>query len=273
MSKEKGWMRYGAVRLHTVSPQKIPYLAFVDEAGDRGWGGRSSPVFVLSAVVVPSSEAHLLRSTLNRINASFGRQPQAVLHWAENIREHHDRKYVARELAELPAAFINVVVCKSSLMGSGTTLSQSSPQYTYPMRRLIERVSWYVNKQGGAATLRVAHVRRFKYEVLHNYLDYVQTLPNTIEWGALKNGTRPEIGAPQQVRGLQIADMVAGSVYAAVRPDCHGDHESAYLEAIQPRLWYGPTRKLQTYGLNFIRDSAHDCSGHYPWLSALANAR
>ena len=250
-----------------------PYFVYVDEAGDRGWGGRSSPVFVLSAVIVKRSNDAALRSGLDAINSAFGRSCRQRLHWAENIREHSDRKFVSRELAKLPATFVNVVVCKDSLMGTGSMLNRPAYQYNYPVRRLLERISWFVDRQNGVATLRFAHVRRFKYETLRTYLDRLQRdYSCQISWAGLKNGTRPKIEQPSQVRGLQAADLVAGCVYAAVRSDRHGDQEPAYLRTIRPRLWTGPTNKLGTYGLHFVNGSAHDCGDHFGWLKELRSA-
>jgi hypothetical protein len=263
----------GAVPLPFVSAQRRMFRVYVDEAGDRGWGGAASEVFVLTAVVVPDDQDAELRSTLDKINADMGRQQKRTLHWAENVREHCDRKYVARQLADLPATFMTVTVCKPSLIGTGSALNKPDYQYNYPMRRLLERVSWYVDQQRGQAHLTLAHVRRFKYESLHNYLGYLRLEPGcSIRWAALKNGTRPVIEQPNKIRGLQVADLVAGCVFSAVRSDRHGAVEPAYLETIYPRLWQGRTQKLQTYGLHFICGPGHQCADHYDWLPKLGQS-
>ncbi len=247
--------------------ERTPYVVYVDEAGDRGWGGRSSPVFVLSAVVVKRSDDQALRDTLDEINGAMGHKPGHVLHWAENVREHSDRKMVASRLATLPATFINIVLCKDSLIGSGTRLSSAEAQYNYLVRLLLERVSWFMSANYGTPTLRFAHVRRFKYENLHDYLDLLPDRPNcNIKWWTLNNGQRPIIEQPQQRRGLQVADMLAGTVYAAVRHDRHGEQEPEYLRRLSTRLWTGPTNKLSTYGLKVVSANGHDCADHFEWL-------
>lgn len=252
---------------------QTPYFVYIDEAGDRGWGGRSSPVFVLSAVVVRAAADKQVRQSLDDINLALGRRPDSLLHWAENIREHGDRKFVARQLAEMPATFMNVVVCKDSLIGTGSQLSRPDYQYNYLLRRLLERVSWYVRDNAGVATVHLAHVRRFKYPPLMSYLGRLRGDPLcTISWPALKNGATLHIEQPNKIRGLQVADLVAGCVYAAVRSDRHGDQEPAYLQAIHPRLWTGRTNKLSTYGLHFVSGSGHDCADHFDWLKPLLSA-
>lgn len=250
--------------------QRTPYVVYVDEAGDRGWGGRSSPVFALSAVIVKQADDRALREMLDAVNGAMNQPPGRVLHWAENIREHSDRKMVATRLAGLPATFVNIVLCKDSLLGSGTKLSDPEAQYNYLVRYLLERVSWYVDQKFGLATLRFAHVRRFKYQNLYDYLDYLPYVHGcTIRWSALKNGQRPHIEQPHQRRGLQVADMLAGSVYAAVRPDRHGEQEPEYLRRVSSRLWTGRTNKLSTYGLKVVSGSGHDCADHFDWLADL----
>jgi len=250
--------------------QRMPYVVYVDEAGDRGWGGRSSPVFAMSGVIVKQSDDYVLRRMLRDVNVAMQQPADRVLHWAENIREHSDRKMVATRLAALPATFVNIILCKDSLMGSGTRLSDPEAQYNYLVRYLLERISWYVDQNHGLATLRFAHVRRFKYKNLNAYLDHLRQVDgSSISWSALKNGQRPHIEQPHERRGLQVADLLAGSVYAAVRPDRHGEQEPEYLRRLSARLWTGRTNKLSTYGLKVVGGSGHDCADHFGWLADL----
>jgi hypothetical protein len=262
-------------RLRSVSSEQPQFEVYVDEAGDRGWGGASSAVFVMSAVIVRSDADHTLRDGLAAINGSF-RKPRpdtTVVHWADNVREHADRKYVATIIAGLPVTTINVVVCKTSMFGTGSGLSQSGIQYNYALRRLLERVSWYARNSGGIARVTFGHVTGLRYHELSAYLAFLRADPQcSIFWPALKNGTRPRIEQPAKVRGLQIADAVAGCVYAATRPDHHSTYESTYLETIAPTLWLGPTGKLRIYGLHFIAAKDHACPEHYPWWEAVWHA-
>ena len=59
------------------------FRVYVDETGDRGWGGRASPIFVVSAVIVRDGQERELVGVLDRINESLGKPPHTVLHWAE----------------------------------------------------------------------------------------------------------------------------------------------------------------------------------------------
>lgn len=151
------------------------FRVYVDEAGDRGWGGRSSPVFVLSAVMAPESERVQLLNALDSINASLAKPRNTVLHWAQNVKQHSQRKLVARTIAAAPLTLTNVVVMKSALIGSGTALSDPVAQYNYAVRRLLERVSWFVDESGGEAIVTFAHIRRFPYVKLHGFQRQDQT--------------------------------------------------------------------------------------------------
>jgi hypothetical protein len=103
-----------------VSSEQPHFEVYVDEAGDRA-GGASSAVFVMSAVIVQSDADRTMRDGLAAINRSFRRpRPDAtVVHCADNVREHPDRKYVAAIIAGLPVTLINVAVCKTSMFGTG----------------------------------------------------------------------------------------------------------------------------------------------------------
>jgi hypothetical protein len=100
-------------------------------------------------VIVRDEETAALRTTLDAINTSLGKPTNTVLHWAENVKQHSQRKFVARQLAAMPAVISNVIVLKQAMIGSGTALSDASTMYNYAIRRLLERVSWHVDDRGG----------------------------------------------------------------------------------------------------------------------------
>src|ERR1039457_2325223 len=47
------------------------YRVYVDETGDRGWGGRASPIFVVSAVIVKDGRHNELLRGLDQINSDL----------------------------------------------------------------------------------------------------------------------------------------------------------------------------------------------------------
>jgi hypothetical protein len=240
----------------------------VDEAGDRGWGGRSSPVFVISAVIVRDAESVVLREMLDRINDDLGKPHTTVLHWAENVKTHPQRKHVAREIAASPATISNVVVMKQAMMGSGTHLSDATAMYNYAIRRLLERVSWYVDELGGEAIVTFAHIRRFPYARLLSYLEILKLQPTEIRWDAIR---KVKINQPSRARPLQVADLAAGCLYSAVAPDQFGAYEPGYLDDLIPRIYIRGGGQVTSYGMNIVgpRDAP---SATFPWWADFLEA-
>jgi uncharacterized protein DUF3800 len=249
------------------------FRVYVDEAGDRGWGGRSTPTFVLSAVIVPDEEADDLRTMLTDINDALGKPPKTVLHWAENVKQHSQRKFVARTIGASSATVTNVIVLKEPMLGSGTRLSDASSMYNYAIRRLLERVSWYVDEHNGEAIVTFAHVRRFPYEKLRAYVKVLRRQPTEIRWKVLRTPFR--IDQPLRVRPLQVADLAAGCLNSALKADDYGDFEPAYFMELVPRIYLRGSGHVASYGMNIVgpRNNAKEyMAKHYPWWDDFAAA-
>ncbi|MCW3018849.1 MAG: hypothetical protein JWN10_1157 [Solirubrobacterales bacterium] len=244
------------------------YRAYVDETGDRGWGGRSSPIFVVSAIIVPDGYETRLVEALDRINATLKKPAGTVLHWAENVKTHSQRKYVAGELAGLDMTVASVVVLKQPLTGSGTALSNPTSMYNYAIRRLMERISWFVDDAGGEVSVTFAHVKRFPYARLDEYMRVLRNRQSSIRWQAFTG--KPKIDQPSRIRPLQIADLVAGAFGSALRVDDYGSHEASYLLQLVPRIYIRGGGKVTSYGFNPIGLPEHLTS--YPWWPAFLAA-
>lgn len=244
------------------------YRVFVDETGDRGWGGRASPIFVMSAVIVRDSDASELPAALDRMNAELAKPSATVLHWAENVKAHTQRKFVSRDIAKLPITLTNTVVMKRPMMGSGTELSDAGSMYNYAIRRLLERITWYVDDHGGEAIITFAHVRRFPYERLWDYLNLLSQLDTEIRWKAIRG--RPRIDQPSRVRGLQTADLAAGALGSALRKDDYGAYEPAYLAQLVPQIYIRGHGAVTSYGMNVIGPPG--CMDAYPWWTSFLGA-
>jgi hypothetical protein len=246
-----------------------PYFVYVDETGDRGWGGGSSPYFALMAVIVKGADDPMLRACLDQANVDLRKPPGFVLHWYQNIRDHSDRRHVAGLVGALPVTCTGVLLDKGSLIGTNCALDDHVRQYNYLVRRLLERVTWYVNRRYGIARLYFGHVRRFKYDTLEDYIDLLRRTDNKIVWGALHD-PYPIIEQPKKIRGLQVADIVSGSLHAALHQDRYGVTEISYLRQVAPLLWSGPTRKLHTYGLQVVGNDSR-CYQKLPWWAEIAH--
>jgi hypothetical protein len=236
------------------------YRVYVDETGDRGWGGRSSPIFVTSAVIVRDGHDRDLLEALDGINAALKKPAGTVLHWTENVKGHSQRKYVVRQLAALDMTITSVIVFKSP-SGSGAGVRDPALMYNYAVRRLLERVSWFVDDAGGIASVTFAHLRNFPYPRLRQYIAYLQLQRTEIRWAAF-TGT-PKIDQPSRIRPLQVADLAAGAHGSALRPDRYGAYEAGYLLELAPRIYVRGNANVMSYGFNIVGSPSHVKT--YPW--------
>lgn len=242
---------------------KKRFHVFVDETGERSLRPRTKPVFAVSAVMVPDTHLRQAHGLLDRINADLGKAPGTTLHWATNIKQHHQRKHVAQLLARAHIGVTNVLVVKGALT-QRTGLYDGARIYNYAIRRLLERVSWMAADRNGEIHLTFAHIRRFPYETLFSYIERLKTERTSIRWHTLPH--RPRLDQPHRVRGLQLADMTAGIVSAAVHPDTHGGYEPCYLRTMIPRLYKNRETgsSIASYGMNIV--GRRGCmSSAYPW--------
>jgi Protein of unknown function (DUF3800) len=246
---------------------KRRFHVFVDETGERSLRPRTKPVFAVSAVIVPDTHVRASHALLDRLNADLGKPPGTTLHWAKNVKQHHQRKHVAEALARAHLGVTNVLVVKGALTRE-TGLYDGARIYNYAIRRLLERVSWFVKKRRGEAVLTFAHIRHFPYEKLFSYMEILREQETSIAWQTLPN--RPKIDQPHRVRGLQLADLAAGIVSTAVHADQYGRYEASYLHSLIPRLNKERGRPITSYGMNVV--GTRGCMARYPWWAAFEAA-
>lgn len=226
---------------------------YVDESGDRGVSLSASPIFILGALIVRDSADAAVRAFRHELCSKLRKPTGTVLHWSKNVTVHAQRKLVARELGGLGVTFSYVIVDKEPIRKTPASgLRDHSAMYNYALRRLLERVSWYVDSQHGEAILTFAHVRRFPYANLNNYLRTLRTSKTTIRWQAIRG--QPRISTPEQTELLQIADLANGCLSSAIWPDPYGDVEGSYLREITDRIYARPPGHICSYGLNIVGD-------------------
>src|SRR5262249_39327746 len=82
---------------------------------------------------------------------------------------------------------------------------------------------------------------------LCDYLRHLQTMKTSINWNVIK----PECveSAPHgDKRGLQVADVVASSFWAAVEPNRFGNTEPRYAKHLLSRVYHRKGR-VESYGI------------------------
>ncbi|HMK62714.1 MAG TPA: DUF3800 domain-containing protein, partial [Acidimicrobiales bacterium] len=198
----------------------------MDESGDRGWSGKSSPVFILAALLVPDHLDGQLRAVRSQLCSDLGKPTATVLHWRENIKNHSQRKYVAKTLALEQITLIYVVIDKASFGNNPGGLLDHARMYNYAIRRLLERISWFLRDNGAIGHIALAQITNFKYGTLRFYLEILQNQQTSIAWQSL---ALPLKIHPTKDRVLlQLADIAAGILGTALWPDDFGAVESAY---------------------------------------------
>jgi hypothetical protein len=256
-------------RSGTRTAPKQLFRVYVDESGDRGMGLSSSPYFVLAAVIVPDHRDAELRSVRDTLCKDLGKPTGTVLHFAENIKKHDQRKHVARLLGELDYVRVSFVIVDKLGLRSAGSLPDHTRMYNYAVRRLLERTSWYIDDAGGEAIVTFAHIRRFPYATLTSYLAMLRTRQTQIRWRALRGD--PRIDQQGKVELLQVADIVAGCLGAAITADRFGAYEPAYLERLRSLIYTRPPGRITSYGMNIVGDSSapHSFTDRLPWWSTV----
>jgi len=241
------------------------FVAYIDESGDEGIG-RGSRWFVLSSAIVESgrdssSLGQKLRDIKQRIDL---RKP--VLHWAD--LSHPRKLAVCEELATAPITISSVVVDTHHPAMQQTSLV-GGRLYFYAFRWLVERIMWFCGDQGGQVRLRPENKGGIRYKELTNYLTFIQSNPGCQIRPNCILDVRPM--AKSQLPLLQVADTVAGAMYAAFEYQ-YGVTEPAYLLQLK-HLLYRRTKKLWGYGIKFMPHEARqipfELMQSYQWLTQL----
>lgn len=251
----------------------VKWRVYIDEAGDRGMSPTSSSHFVTSAVVVPDDSDLQCRKELAALHETLDRRPSEVLHFQK--LSHSNRLKATQDIAGFSfGAISNVILCKSGFsepLPDGTVpyIANPDPMYLWAMRLLLERVSWYCRDNGGGAAITTfAHVRRFKTAKLHSYLSLLRQSDTTIDTATFQSHPL-RINSPDKIELLQLADIAASALFAAIEPDRFGNLEPRYFEQLIPRIYRRGARPITSYGLKVFPPEAASASGTLAWLSEL----
>lgn len=189
----------------------------------------------------------------DQLCVDLGKPKHTVLHWSQNIKSHTERKYVARTLGSSGIYLSYVILDKSTCANTPDGLGDHTKMYNYALRRLLERISWFAKREGRGALITIAHVKNFKYSELTNYLELLRRLQTSISWAYL---APIKIRDTKQRELLQLADIAAGALSAAIVQDAFGDVEFGYLSELQNRIYRHTPGKVTTYGLHVISNDS-----------------
>jgi hypothetical protein len=196
--------------------RQLPRIeVFVDEYGDRGFTTKSSPVFAMTAVLVPTERIVDVKVVVGGLKNVIN--TPKPLHWVEHFtpkQEHASRRALAaRLIAGLPDVRVIYVVAHKGTLISGERLQADKDLfYNYMTKLLLERVAFEARDWPGGARLAVARlsaVKNMHHEGSVDYLEGVRRQGKTkapmehILWP-------PRWYDPSKFDGLQLADLYMG---------------------------------------------------------------
>ncbi|MCV2876797.1 DUF3800 domain-containing protein [Rhodobacteraceae bacterium XHP0102] len=231
------------------------FYAYVDEAGDEGFGklktercGGQSQWFALGAILVSDDNDKRLPHWRDEALGIFdGRKRD--LHF--NKMKHEQKVAICRLLSA--KTFGTVVICSDKIEITKlrpmlyNQYKQKGHLYNYLTRLLLERLTsacaFKAKLSGKRARLEVTFSRRAgtDYSIMRDYLflmrDGKEKIRPTrsIDWSIL-NPEDIKVENHSKRAGLQLADVVTSATYASLEPNLYGDVETRYATVLSRRF-------------------------------------
>ena len=252
------------------------YFAYLDEAGDEGFGklrsssstGQSQWLLIGGIIVNKENDANLPKWR-DEIIQNTNKQNKRDIHF--QTLNHDQRVMATRFLAT--KQFGTSVVC--SFKETILDLKQTKPKlfekfkekgylYNYLTRFLLERITEVCvrRSQGNPCKLHVTFSKRDNtdYQKMRDYLflmrndEELLTPKRSIDWSVL-NPEDIRVENHSKRAGLQIADIVTSATYKALEPNRYGDVEPRYVRNLSQRF-IRKGRSVNNEGLTFIPSGA-----------------
>lgn len=228
------------------------YIAFADDFGDPGTGGRGTAYFGWSAFIIPSADVarfELIRPQLTPLNTNTAAAVWHALGW-----DSHD---VFGALSVLNAVddwyWIAVASdTRTAIPAVAPIIANPTKHRYFTVQWLLHRLSWFADERNASIEVQIddpgprMHESTLRREYMH--------------WNAGGRGPATNrlpaadihFAAPADQPLLNIADLIAHACFDAVNP--HPKWSRTYdeeVEAIRDRLWVGPVwgrRSVTLYG-------------------------
>ncbi|MGD0650331.1 MAG: DUF3800 domain-containing protein [Verrucomicrobiia bacterium] len=261
---------------------KHSFRVYVDESGEEGFvfnadGSGSSRWLVVSAVVTRTINDEALVRLMEKVRKTLGHPPKHPLHFCKLA--HQQRIPYLREIAQASLRTVSVLVCKHTITEPEKFQTQKHLLYRYACRFLLERVSWLCrdnrrkDEGDGQAEIVFSNRSQMSYDELRKYLRHLKENSDemrvTVDWSVI-NPDFVRAVAHEQLAGLQIADAVASSLFAAVNVNRYGDVEDRYAKLLWPTV-YRHKGTFLGYGLKFWPDDLTKLKEANPHLAAFAS--
>lgn len=239
------------------------YQVFIDESGDEGFKflpdeRGSSRWFVLSATIFRTSNNLAPVNATKEIKQVLKKDVKAVLHFRD--LKHEQRIACVSTLAKHSFRTVSVVSYKPDISDPEKYQANKYLLYRYLTRILLERVSWLCRdnvKPGegdGSAELIFSDRSAMSYEDIRSYINLLKSQSATqniqIHWPAI-NPDKIRAVQHAKLAGLQVADIVASSIFFALHFNPYGYAEPRYAEILKSHAYKHRGARLG-YGLKFL---------------------
>lgn len=207
--------------------------AYIDETGDLGANYNSpgtSRYFGMAGLVMTSAGAAASRQLIMSLKHEFQVPPTMNLSWKRHARDHERRKYISQRLATLEGVqAIYVFTDKQAVQGN--YINHRGYLYNYVAGKMFKNILYSARHWEGSQNdlkVRFAHVKGFDHgSVSEPYLRHrVQNLPS------LENLNELSWVDARAYKELDVADLFAGCLNAALKRDKYGNTEGSYLQNI-----------------------------------------
>lgn len=222
-------------------------IAYIDEAGDEGFGklrdpeaaGGQSRWLLLGACLVMADDDAKIPEWRDQIITRLQKSWRNV-HFCDL---GHDQRVVAcQEIAKLPVGAAVTLSHKVTIPGTqwASIFKKKGFLYNYMVRWLLERITSEVATISPTARVKLVFSKRggTDYHSMRDYLilmrDGLERKPpvRTIVWRTL-DVDQIEVENHSKRAGLQLADCITSAFYAAVEPNRFGNYETRYADLLR----------------------------------------
>ncbi|WP_181149606.1 DUF3800 domain-containing protein [Ensifer aridi] len=233
----------------------VRYVAYIDEAGDEGFGKLAgagptaqSSWFAIGALLVTKEDDRHLPMWRDEIMDQFPKKKTRDLHF--QLLKHEQRVQACLMLAQKPIGACLVASNKVTLLThpKREIFKQKQYLYNYLTRYLLERLTAACRKKAALehddqAHLTVVFSRRrgTDYHVMREYLELMRDgrelmrPVRSINWSVL-DPSDIAVENHSNKAGLQLADVFTSAVWNALEPNGYGFCEQRYGRILTPRL-------------------------------------
>lgn len=228
------------------------FIAYIDEAGDEGFGklrqadgnGGQSRWLLIGACLVQAEDDAKLPAWRDDILKRLpgGRRD---LHFRD--LKHEQKVFVSQEIGKLPVGAAVTFSHKVTIPGKPWegAFRNKGYLYNYLVRWLLERLTFDCQPDimDPPNRLKLVFSRRggTDYATMRDYLilmrdgrELIRPV-RSINWGVL-DVNNIAVESHQKWAGLQIADCITSAFFSAVEPNAYGNFEPRYADLLRPRV-------------------------------------